>query len=287
MTIRAPFGVRLREATDRHGPLCVGIDPHRELLQAWGLDDDVRGLRRFAEAAVEAFAGTVAVVKPQSAFFERFGSDGVEVLEDTLCALKEEGTLSLLDVKRGDIGSTMQAYAAAYLGECSALAADAVTLSPYLGLESLRPAYDLAAKNGRGTFVLSLTSNPEARSLQQAQGERQSIAGAVIEGVGRLNADEGEDSRWGSYGVVIGATVGDALHRLELIEPLVVSRAPVLAPGLGAQGATAESIRRTFGEAVGQVLPTTSRAVLSAGPDVRRLRDAVLQAQEDVAKLRD
>ncbi|TWP34850.1 orotidine-5'-phosphate decarboxylase [Leekyejoonella antrihumi] len=282
----APFGVRLQEAVDRHGPLCVGIDPHPELLRSWDLCDDIRGLRAFAEAAVEAFSGNVAVVKPQSAFFERFGSDGVEVLEDTLAALKEEGTLSLLDVKRGDIGSTMQAYATAYLGDCSPLAADAVTLSPYLGFESLRPAYDLAAQHGRGVFVLSLTSNPEARSLQHAQAERQSIAGAVIESVGGLNADEGGDARWGSFGVVIGATVGDALHHLRLIEPLVASRAPVLAPGMGAQGATAESIRRTFGDAVGQVLPTTSRAVLSAGPSVRRLRDAVLQAQEDVAGLR-
>ncbi len=277
------FGARLASAVDERGPLCVGIDPHPELLERWGLPDDVRGLRQFAEVCVEALAGRVAIVKPQSAFFERFGSDGVEVLEDTLAALAEEQTLSLLDVKRGDIGSTMRAYAAAYLGAKSPLAADAVTLSPYLGFESLRPAHDLAAQQGRGTFTLCLTSNPEAAALQQARAGEQSVATALIHAVTELNAEQGGDGRWGSFGVVIGATVGDTLSDLEVIDALVASRAPVLAPGLGAQGATPESIRRTFGDAVGQVIPSTSRAVLCAGPSVQRLREATLQAQDDLA----
>ncbi len=279
----AAFGARLASAVAEHGPLCVGIDPHPELLERWGLSDDVRGLRQFAEIAVEALAGRVALVKPQSAFFERHGSDGVEVLEDTLAALAEERTLSLLDVKRGDIGSTMSAYAAAYLGPRSPLAADAVTLSPYLGFESLRPAHDLAAQQGRGTFTLCLTSNPEAASLQQARAGDHSVAASLIHAVSTLNAGQGEPGRWGSSGLVIGATVGDTLRDLGVIDTLVASRAPVLAPGLGAQGATPESIRRTFGDAVSQVIASTSRAVLCAGPSVQRLREAVLQARDDLA----
>lgn len=278
-----PFGARLKEAVDRHGRLCVGIDPHPELLERWELSDDVRGLRRFAETTVEAFAGRVAIVKPQSAFFERFGSDGVEVLEDTVAALAEEGTLSLLDVKRGDIGSTMKAYASAYLGERSPLAADAVTLSPYLGPDSLRPAYDLAARNGRGTFTLCLTSNPEAAPLQRAMAGERTVAGEVVDAVARLNAEQGGPGPWGSYGLVVGATVGDALFELGLVGAMAASRAPLLAPGLGAQGATAESIKRTFGEAIDQVIPAASRSVLSAGPHVTRLREAMLQTQQDLS----
>ena len=162
------FGARLRVAMDELGPLCAGIDPHPALLAHWGLDETVQGLETFAMTCVEAFAGTVAVVKPQSAFFERFGSAGVAVLERTLAGLREAGTLSLLDVKRGDIGSTMTAYAQAYLGRDSPLRADAITVSPFLGFESLRPALDLAHETGRGLFVLALTSNPEGAQVQHA-----------------------------------------------------------------------------------------------------------------------
>ena len=127
------FGARLDAAVAARGPLVVGIDPHLPLLRAWGLPEDVSGLERFALTAVEAVAGRVAVVKPQSAFFERFGSRGIAVLERVLAAVRDAGALSLLDVKRGDIGSTMVGYAGAYLDPASPLAADAVTASPYLG----------------------------------------------------------------------------------------------------------------------------------------------------------
>src|SRR5690606_1075091 len=139
-----PFGTRLAAATAEHGPLCVGIDPHPRLLAAWGLPDDARGLREFALRVVEVLGGRVAAPKPQSALFERHGSAGVAVLEDVLAACRGTGTLSVLDVKRGDIGSTMAGYAEAYLADGAPLAADAVTLSPYLGLGSLAPAIELA-----------------------------------------------------------------------------------------------------------------------------------------------
>jgi orotidine-5'-phosphate decarboxylase len=100
------FGARARAALDAYGPVCVGIDPHASLLEEWGLGDDIAGLEQFAASCVEAFAGKVGFVKPQSAFFERFGSAGIRVLEDTIAGLRHTGTLVILDVKRGDIGST-------------------------------------------------------------------------------------------------------------------------------------------------------------------------------------
>ncbi len=271
------FGTRLRTAMDERGPLCAGIDPHPGLLAHWGLDETVQGLETFAMTCVEAFAGTVAVVKPQAAFFERFGSAGVAVLERTLAGLREAGTLSLLDVKRGDIGSTMSAYAHAYLSPDSPLRADAITVSPFLGFESLRPALDLARENGRGLFVLALTSNPEGAQVQHAIMSRgaaagRSVAGSIVDGVTGQNAADSAEGVLGSVGMVIGATVGDAVEKLGL--DLQSANAPLLAPGIGAQGATADDLRSVFGAALGNVLASSSREILGAGPDGAALKAA-------------
>jgi orotidine-5'-phosphate decarboxylase len=230
---------------------------------------------------VEAFAGTVAVVKPQSAFFERFGSAGIAVLERTLTGLREAGTLSLLDVKRGDIGSTMTAYALAYLSDDSPLRADAITVSPFLGFGSLRPALDLSREAGRGVFVLALTSNPEGPGVQHATLDGRSVAGSIVDGVTRQNAindanDAGNPDGCarvlGSVGMVIGATVGDAVGRLGL--DLAGANAPLLAPGVGAQGATTADLRMVFGAATGNVLASSSREILGAGPQGPALKAA-------------
>jgi orotidine-5'-phosphate decarboxylase len=266
------FGARLRAAMDELGPLCAGIDPHPGLLAHWGLDETVQGLETFAMTCVDAFAGTVAVVKPQSAFFERFGSAGIAVLERTLAALREAGTLSLLDVKRGDIGSTMAAYAHAYLSQGSSLRSDAITVSPFLGFESLRPALDLAHESGRGIFVLALTSNPEGAQVQHAFNDGRSVAGAIVDGVTSQNATDGSAGVLGSVGLVIGATVGDAVRNLGL--DLAAANAPLLAPGVGAQGATTADLRSVFGAARDNVLASSSREILRAGPDVAKLKAA-------------
>jgi len=275
-----PYGDRLRAAMDAFGPFCPGIDPHAALLEQWGLPDTVGGLETFAMTCVEAFGGAVAAVKPQSAFFERFGSAGVAVLERTLAGLRDAGTLSLLDVKRGDIGTTMAGYAHAYLSDQSPLRADAITVSPFLGYESLRPALDLAAETGRGVFVLTLTSNPEGPSVQHATHEGASVAASVVAGVSRDNAAAAASGRLGSVGMVVGATVGSAVADLGL--DLTGSAGPLLAPGLGAQGGTAAALRATFGSALPQVLGTSSREVLVAGPDAVALRDAARRAADDL-----
>jgi len=266
------FGARLRVAMDELGPLCAGIDPHPALLAHWGLDETVGGLETFAMTCVEAFAGTVAVVKPQSAFFERFGSAGVAVLERTLTGLREAGTLSLLDVKRGDIGSTMTAYARAYLSSDSSLRADAITVSPFLGFESLRPALDLAHETGRGLFVLALTSNPEGAQVQHATRDGHTVAGSIVDGVTNQNAADRRAGVLGSVGLVIGATVGEAVRRLGL--DLAAANAPLLAPGVGAQGATAGDLQTVFGAALDNVLAASSREILGAGPDGAALKAA-------------
>jgi orotidine-5'-phosphate decarboxylase len=276
---RESFGSRLGRAMADRGPLCVGIDPHPALLDSWGLNDDAAGLRRFSLTALEAVASLAAALKPQVALYERHGSAGMAVLEEVLATARDEGVLTIADAKRGDIGSTMAAYADAWLGDGSALAADSVTLSPYLGFESLRPALDLAAEHGRGVFVLALTSNPEGASVQHVGGS-DSVARRIVQ------AAAGENARYsgplGSVGLVVGATVGTALSDLQL--DLGAVRGPILAPGLGAQGATPADLRKTFGAAYSQVLGTSSRDILKAGPGVRELREA---AERTLAGLRD
>ncbi|MEU1756651.1 orotidine-5'-phosphate decarboxylase [Micromonospora matsumotoense] len=267
------FGTRLHRAVAERGPLCVGIDPHPGLLARWGLPDDVDGLARFARTVAEALGDRVAVIKPQSAFFERFGSRGVAILESTIRQLREAGSLVLLDVKRGDIGSTVAAYASAYLDPSSPLYVDAVTASPYLGVGSLAPMFESAVAHGGGVFVLALTSNPEGAQVQRAvtPGGR-TVAQLVIDEISQLNRGA---EPLGSFGLVVGATIGDTGHDLSRVN------GPLLAPGLGAQGATAADLPTVFGSSLSAVLPSYSRDVLNAGPDVDALRTAADRAAAD------
>jgi orotidine-5'-phosphate decarboxylase len=272
------FGARLDAALDARGSLCVGIDPHAGLLTDWGLSDDADGVARFADVCVAAFAGTAAVVKPQSAFFERFGAAGIAVLERTVAACREAGALVLLDVKRGDIGSTMAAYAQAYLEPSAPLAADAITVSPYLGVGSLQPVFDLVETHGTGAFVLAATSNPEAPQLQHATTSTgTSVSQTVVDEMAVRNAGA---EPLGSLGVVVGATVAPGTVDVHTLN------GPILAPGVGAQGGTADDVQRLFGAALPDVLPAVSRDVLRHGPDVPALRTAVERLVDEFAFLR-
>lgn len=282
------------------GNLCVGIDPHPQLLKDWGLEDSPAGLETFSLRVVSALAGEVAVLKPQVALFERHGSAGIAVLEKTLAAAADAGILTLADAKRGDIGSTMAAYAAAWLRDGSSLAADAVTLSPYLGFESLRPALDLAQESGRGVFVLALTSNPEGASVQH-RGEPGSVAKGIVRAAaaenqrvygadgdsGTLGSVDGDGvgrATLGSVGLVVGANTGAAIRQLGI--NLQRLNGPILAPGLGAQGATPSDIKATFGPVFDRVLASTSRGVLQAGPTERNLLNAAAAVRDELSALR-
>jgi orotidine-5'-phosphate decarboxylase len=265
------FGRRLADAVSRRGPLCPGIDPHPELIRAWGLTVDADGLAKFCDVCVAAFAD-FAVVKPQVAFFEAFGAQGFAVLERTIGTLQAAGVLVLADAKRGDIGSTMAAYADAWAGD-SPLAADAVTASPYLGFGSLQPLFDTAAAHDRGVFVLAATSNPEGASVQRAEVGGQTVAQSIVDAAAAANRELS-----GLVGVVVGATVSD---------PPDVSAlgGPVLVPGVGAQGGRPEALGGFGGAHPGQLLPAVSRDVLRAGLDVTAVRAAAERFRDAVAYL--
>jgi orotidine-5'-phosphate decarboxylase len=267
------FGARLADATRRLGPLCLGIDPHPELLDRWGLAQNPDGLARFSDICVSAFS-EFAVVKPQVAFFEAYGSAGYAVLERTTQALRHAGVLVLADAKRGDIGSTMAAYAAAWAAD-SPLAADAVTASPYLGFGSLQPLLDTAAAHQRGVFVLAATSNPEGAQVQGAQVDGRTVAQSIVDAVAAVNRTRPEP---GAVGVVVGATAS-------YVPDLSDLGGPVLVPGIGAQGGRAESLAGLGGARPGQLLPAVSREVLRAGPEVGALRTAANRMRDAVAYL--
>ena len=259
---RPGFGRRLRDALDQYGPLCVGIDPHEALLRAWGMDATPAGAREFGLRTVEAAAGRVGVVKPQAAFYERYGAAGFAALEEVIAAARAAGLIVIADAKRGDIGTTMDGYAAAWLAPGAPLESDALTLSPYLGTDSLNAAFSAATAHEKGVFVLAATSNPEASTLQRARvDDEESVAERVAHDVAARNI--GAPGSLGSVGLVVGATVD---RRAFGLTDIVLAGTPILAPGFGAQGAEPGDLGRLFGYVASQVVASESRSILSAGP---------------------
>ena len=272
----ATFGDRVRASFGVHGRLCVGIDPHERLLTDWGLDVSAEGVRTFGLRVVEAARGRCGIVKPQVSFFERFGSAGFAALEEVMAAARAADLLVIADAKRGDIGSTMDAYARAWLSPGSPLEADAVTLSPYLGVGALEDTLRYAVSHGKGAFVLAATSNPEASGLQSARlaedTSGQTVAGAVADDVAAFNAAMTPAGSWGSIGLVIGATVALAERGIpDGLEPV----APILAPGFGHQGARSEDRETIFGRLAPAVIVAESRSILTAGPERADLARAI------------
>jgi orotidine-5'-phosphate decarboxylase len=273
------FGTRLAAAKARRGPLCLGIDPHPELLRAWDLPTTADGLAAFCDICIEAYSG-FAVVKPQVAFFEAYGAAGFAVLERTITALRSAGVLVLADAKRGDIGSTMAAYAAAWAGD-SPLAADAVTASPYLGFGSLRPLLEAAAAHDRGVFVVAASSNPEGATVQRAAFDGRTVAQLIVDQAALVNREANRSATGtesGYVGVVVGATAFEVPHLSDL-------GGPVLVPGVGVQGGRPEALAGLGGAAPGQLLPAVAREVLRAGPSVSDLRAAGERMLDAVAYL--
>jgi orotidine-5'-phosphate decarboxylase len=258
------FGERVRAALGTHGPLCVGIDPHQALLTSWGLSDSAAGVREFGLRTVDAAARRVGVVKPQVSFFERFGSAGFAALEEVFAAARSAGLLVIADAKRGDIDTTMDAYAAAWLTPGSPLEADALTVNPFLGVGALESTFALAEDCGKGVFVLAATSNPEAGAVQLARtADEHTVSAAVIDEVSARNARSTPDGAWANIGFVIGATVDWADAGIAEFTPA----APILGPGFGAQGAGPADLRTRFGAHASMVIASESRSILAAGPD--------------------
>lgn len=266
------FGERVAAAVAATGPLCAGIDPSGALLAKWGLSDDAKGLRSFCASCIEGFAGAVGVIKPQVAFFERHGSAGMAELERLIAGATAAGLIVIADAKRGDIDSTAEAYADAWLGDASPLAADAVTAHPYLGLGALAPLVRRGAANGRGVIVVVRSSNPEGRGLQQAvTTDGTGVEDMLLAGIAAWNGSP--DVPEGTVGAVIGATLEPSVFALSQLGGVI------LAPGLGAQGAgTADVAARFAGCRPGSVLPSSSRGLLHEGPgpaDLRRSAQAL------------
>ena len=260
------FGSRLQKSFDKYGQLCVGIDPHASLLEEWALEDTVEGLKSFSFAVLEAAVDRVAVIKPQVSFFERHGSRGFAVLEELAQKAAESNILVIMDAKRGDIGSTMDGYFDAWLGKTAPFMCDALTVSPYLGFDSLKEVMSESLERGKGLFVLAATSNPEGRQVQRAKTGELSVAADIyssLEAANKVNVEA--NSRIGSFGAVVGATLNLSAFGLGSIQSDANQLTPLLAPGFGAQGAKLSDAGDLFGASAHRLLASVSRSVLSAG----------------------
>ncbi len=282
MLERPHFGERLAATLHAHGPLCLGIDPHAELLSLWNLPDTADGVREFGLRAVDAASGTVGIVKPQVAFFERHGSAGIASLEAVMAAARAAGLIVIADAKRGDIGSTMAGYAHAWLSVGSPLEADALTVVAYQGIGSLDPVIALAQAAGKGLFVLAATSNPEAAELQSAlTASGDTVAARILAETNELNRSV-ENEAMGPFGVVIGATIDPAAFGLDLA---TASATPILAPGFGEQGALPGELGSRYGAAAGRVVANVSRGALRGGPEALAATLATLADEFAAARM--
>ncbi len=263
------FAARFATARASCGPLVFGLDPSGDLLESWGVGDTADGLDRFADIVLDAAAGTVGLVKPQSAFFERHGWRGIRTLDRLTSSARNAGMLVILDVKRGDVGSTNDAYAEAYLGKGAPLAADAITVHPYLGLGAMGSYVSRAAESGSCLLVVTRSSNPEGRTIQAALADgRCAIEQSLLGQIRALN-EELAPGRIGPVGAVVGPV------HMEPVLDLAAANCLFLAPGVGAQGATPADVARVFAACPDRVMPSASRSLLSAGPQVGRLRAAM------------
>jgi orotidine-5'-phosphate decarboxylase len=277
------FGGKLALAFERYGQLCVGIDPHEELLLEWNLEVSASGVREFADRVLEACVGRVGIIKPQVSFFERFGSKGFEALEHLAQQAQQSDLVVIMDAKRGDIGTTMAAYYEAWLGKQASMPCDALTVSPYLGFDSLKQVMSDSAERAKGLFVLAATSNPEGAALQKATVSGSTLASDIWRRLGEINSiTAGPNDTLGSFGAVVGATLnlaGFGLGEIQAKRQQVAT--PILAPGFGAQGAELGDISRLFGASADSVIASVSRSVLRAGPS--GLAQAIDSAKAELA----
>ncbi len=236
------FADRLIAAARAHGPLCVGIDPHKgRIPQIFG-GDTPEGLEKWGIAVVKAAVGRAGIVKPQAGLFERHGWRGMRALAKVCAAAKEQGLIVLMDAKRGDIGSTAEGYAQAYLSTDSPFACDALTVNPYMGLDTLEPHVQAAEASGKGVIVLARTSNPGSADYQARDLEGAPLYARVVESLAPLAERLRGTTGWSGLMLVTGATGPDEARRLRTLSPSTL----FLVPGYGAQGAGAADAMAGF-----------------------------------------
>lgn len=279
LALRSDFGLRLSNSMKRYGPLCVGIDPHRQLLTDWGYDIDAQGAELYAMRMLQAANGRAAAVKFQTSMFERYGSRGYAALERVLFAARQMDIITIVDCLHGGLSTTISAISDAYFKPNAPMLADAITLLPYYGARSLSGVIEDALNNGRGVFVASLTSNPEGASLQTAirqtgEYKGKTVAYGIANTAQKYNVDT---PGLGSVGLIIGATIGQWLQESGVAPSSFTG--PILSPGYGWQGAEASDLKTVFRGTRGNVLVTVSRAIAEHGPDIQSL----IQATESIA----
>jgi orotidine-5'-phosphate decarboxylase len=278
--VSASFGERLSAVFARSGHLCVGVDPHPYLLEKWALPDSAAGVREFGLRVVDAAATRAGIIKPQVAFFERHGSAGFAALEDVLAAARAADLLVIADAKRGDLGTSVEAYGQAWLTPGSPLEADAMTISAFQGVGSLSAPATLAAATGKGLFVLTATSNPESVGIQTAviaEGEQagRSVSASIVAEVNSWNRQP-----LGDIGVVIGATVDLGRYGISDSD---LAATPILAPGFGHQGVGFDALHTVYGSAAHNVVVSSSRAILDAGP--HGIKDVLVTQTSQLAEV--
>jgi orotidine-5'-phosphate decarboxylase len=266
LLLPSSFGTRIEQAFAKYGQLCVGVDPHAQLLEEWGLPETVEGLRSFSLAALEASIGRVGFIKPQVAFFEKFGAKGFAVLEQFAELAAAEDILVIMDAKRGDIGSTMTGYFEAWLGKEAPFICDALTVSPFLGVGSLAEVMSECLERGKGLFVLAATSNVEGKTVQRARVGDNTLSQDILRQLEDINSvSTSAGSLIGSFGAVVGATQNLSASGLSVIQTEAELTTPILAPGFGAQGAALADARDLFQAGASRVIASVSRSVLTSG----------------------
>lgn len=269
------FADRFSEAARRLGnPLCVGLDPHvAGIPHGFGVrtddlasDASADGVEKFFGEVIDTCAGKVPIVKPQIAFFEQLGWRGLRALERLVAHARNRGLLVLIDAKRGDVGTTAKAYAQSYLWPSSSCRADALTLNPYLGLDSLEPFVEASRAHGVGLFVLARTSNPGAADFQGLSVDGVPLYERVAKALAPLSEELRGSSGWSNLGVVAGATYPEESERLRRVLP----HALFLVPGYGAQGGSLADAVRGFvprgGWLEGGMISSSRGILFGSGP---------------------
>lgn len=260
--------------------LCVGLDPSREQLLIWELSDTVEGLKTYCDRMLKVCVQSkVAFVKPQSAFFERFGWEGAQILADLNHSLRQAGAFTIFDGKRGDIGSTAEAYAEAYLSAQNLTKYDAMTINPFLGEESLTPFIKKMQEENVGVFVVVRSSNPSSEKLQEARVEKEekTVAEWLAQKIDQLNAFLSANESHGPIGAVIGATLTDLISLLDLMPSAIF-----LCPGVGAQGASIEQALKTFKPYLSQCIFPMSRGITLSEFEEKALISKIINLQQKI-----
>lgn len=279
---RSDFGLRLKNAMAKYGPLCVGIDPHRKMLLNWGYKMDAQGAELFSMRMLQAMNGRASAVKFQSSMFERYGSKGFAALERVLYAARQMDVITIVDCGHGGLSTTISALADAYFKPDAPLLTDAITLLPYYGARSMGGLINEALNNGRGVFIASLTSNREGASLQTAIRQTGSYRGTTVaHGIAQTAQIFNNNTKgMGSVGLIVGATIGDWMNGGGI--DLTSFTGPILSPGYGWQGAEANDLKTVFAGTHGNVLVTVSRSIASHGPDIGALSTATERIAWDI-----